>query len=389
MRDKAEMDAFERSRRLFERMSEARPRGLRPNGEAEDIGEPRLMSLSEVGMEELHWLWPGRIPLSKLTIIVGDPGLGKSVLSVALASTVSTGANWPDGSPGGPPAEVIMMSAEDDLSDTIAPRLAAAGADFSRVHMLLGMSVLDAKGNRVERAVRLDRDILALKRTFILKPNVRLFTIDPLSAYLGSVDSHKMGEVRGVLAPLADLAASHDVAIVGIHHPNKAINQSAIYRAAGSLGFVAAARAIHMVVRDRDNRNRRLMLPAKNNLSLDDAGLAFEIVSKMTDVGPQAVLAWDPEPVKLTADEAMETLDDRQREERSQLKEAVDWLCELFTPPVVKMEHMEIVKRGAEFGFNQKTLQRARSAAKLYWYRQPISRRYVWSTEPDPEKAKK
>jgi hypothetical protein len=52
--------------------------------------------MADVKPEAVRWLWPGRIPAGKLTILSGDPGLGKSFLTVDLAARVSRGMPWPD-----------------------------------------------------------------------------------------------------------------------------------------------------------------------------------------------------------------------------------------------------------------------------------------------------
>jgi RecA-family ATPase len=88
--------------------------------------------LSEVEPERVEWLWPGRIPKGKLSLVEGDPGTGKSALTADLAARVSTGGELPDGA-SCEAAGVVLLSAEDGLADTVRPRLDAAGADPSRV----------------------------------------------------------------------------------------------------------------------------------------------------------------------------------------------------------------------------------------------------------------
>ena len=52
--------------------------------------------LRTVDQKALKWLWPGRVPLGKVTLIVGDPGRGKSLLALDMAARVTRGAAWPD-----------------------------------------------------------------------------------------------------------------------------------------------------------------------------------------------------------------------------------------------------------------------------------------------------
>src|SRR5712692_4785507 len=67
-----------------------------PNPNPETPGQ----LLSEVETQYINWLWPGRIPLGKITILDGDPGMGKSLLAIDLAARVSTGQPMPDGTSG-------------------------------------------------------------------------------------------------------------------------------------------------------------------------------------------------------------------------------------------------------------------------------------------------
>jgi hypothetical protein len=117
----------------------------------------RVVCLSDVEPENIRWLWPGWIPLGKLTVLEGDPGLGKSTLALALAAAVSTGRALP-GSSAATPAAVVIVTFEDGLADTIRPRLDAAGADVSRVHAIQGI----APPEGLERLVCLPDDASAV-----------------------------------------------------------------------------------------------------------------------------------------------------------------------------------------------------------------------------------
>src|SRR5262245_30682212 len=83
---------------------------------------PVAVRLATVVPQPVEWIWPGRIPRGKLTLVIGDPGLGKSFFGLDVAARISRGATWPDGgrAPGG---TSVILSAEDGLADTIRPRL--------------------------------------------------------------------------------------------------------------------------------------------------------------------------------------------------------------------------------------------------------------------------
>lgn len=95
--------------------------------------------MSEIPELKPHWLWQGRIPLRAITILDGDPGLGKSLMTLDLIARVTTGRPMPDGTPGAfgtESANALLLTAEDDLTTTIRPRLRAAGANLAQVAWL-------------------------------------------------------------------------------------------------------------------------------------------------------------------------------------------------------------------------------------------------------------
>ena len=96
-----------------------------------------LTCLADVEPEEIHWLWPGRLPSRSIVTLAGDPGLGKSFLTLDITARITRGHPWPDlPEASNPPGSVILLSAEDDLAATVATRLVAAGADRSRIYTM-------------------------------------------------------------------------------------------------------------------------------------------------------------------------------------------------------------------------------------------------------------
>jgi len=158
-----------------------------------------------------------------------------------------------------------------------------------------------------------------VERAIEKTPDCRLVIIDPNTAYLGRVDSHNNAEIRGMLAPIAKLAAQLRVAVVAVTHLRKG-SGPAIYRSMGSLAFAAAARGVWAVAKDQENPRRRLFLPVKNNIATDVTGLSFDI--RPHGSGGALVVAWDRKPVEITADDAL----DPDSDESGSLAEAMEWL---------------------------------------------------------------
>ena len=330
-------------RRWQERLAAVGPAAHATNGA---LYAPVLTRLADVRPEAVRWLWPGRIALGKVTLIVGDPGLGKSFLSLDLTARVTLGSEWPDDPISHAPlGGAVLLNAEDDLADTVRPRLDAAGADVSRVVALAGVKSDDP--NDAQKPFSLERDLPALEQAILATPDCRLVVIDPISAYLGKIDSHNNSDIRGLLAPLAELAGRHRVAMVAVTHLNKSAAGKAMYRTMGSLAFVAAARAAWAVARDKADESRRLFLPLKNNLAADVSGMTYKIID--------GVVAWGPTPINIPADEALAI--DLPNVRGSDREAAAEWLLEALADG--PLDSNEVLKQGKENGFSEKTLRRA------------------------------
>ena len=97
---------------------------------------PCILPVSQLTPRSVTWLWPGRLALGKLAIVDGDPGVGKSLVTLDLCARLSTGRPFPDGSPGPSAGNCIVLNGEDDEEDTTRPRLEALGTDLDRVFVL-------------------------------------------------------------------------------------------------------------------------------------------------------------------------------------------------------------------------------------------------------------
>ena len=338
-------------------------------------GFPALVRMSEVKPELVEWLWPGRIALGKLTLIAGDPGLGKSFLTLDIASRVSSGSPWPDSpnnkmNSGG----VVLLNAEDGISDTIRPRLDCAGADVSRIVAIESIHVVGKSLNPHTRGFDLSTDLPAIEEAINSVDCCRLVVIDPITAYLGKTDSHNNAEIRGLLAPLSDLAARYKVAVVAVTHLNKSGNGPAIYRTMGSLAFAAAARAAWAVTKDKTNDKRRLFIPIKNNIAPNTGGLAYQIAS----IGINgANVVWESDPVTLSADDALSS--DRVEAGKPTEQDDVEvWLHSYLRDAPKRVN--DILKDAKNAGYSVATLRRAKAGLGVVSNKEGVdSACWVWS----------
>lgn len=203
----------------------------------------RITRACDVRVEPVEFLFTERVPIGALTLVAGDPGLGKSTWTAGLAAEVTVGRH-------GPAAPVLIANAEDSPGHVIVPRLAAAGADLERVEFF---AASDPASAAHERPFTLPGDVPRLE-AHAQRVGARLVVIDPLNAHLGEdVSTRSDHSVRRALAPLAAMAQRLRIAVVVVAHLNKAQGTDAIYRVGGSIGLVGGARSLLVFTRDPDD----------------------------------------------------------------------------------------------------------------------------------------
>lgn len=253
-----------------------------------------LVRLSDVQPENVSWLWPGRIPAGKLVMLDGDPGLGKSTLALTIAATVTQGGAWPDGSNCEIAGDVLIMSAEDGVADTIVPRLGAAGADLDRVHHV------EAHGHDGEPVHFSLANVVEIEDT-ITSVGAKLVVVDVLMAFLPG-DAHKDQDVRKVLGPLAKVAERTGCTFLLLRHLNKTKGSDPVYRGGGSIGIVGAARVGLAVIADPDDPEVRVLTCVKNNLAAAGSSLAFTLVPATVDGVDTSRVEWAGEDVRTASE---------------------------------------------------------------------------------------
>jgi hypothetical protein len=346
---------------------------------AENVSGLVLRCIADVEPRPVRWLWPGRIARGKVFMLAGHPGLGKSQLCVSIATIVTTGGLWPVDRTRSERGTVLIFSAEDDPEDTIRPRLEAAGADLTRVHVLEAVAVREADGSMKRRGFSLAEDMPRLAAKLAEMQDVALVIIDPISAFLGDTDSHQNAAVRAVLAPLADVAAKHGAAVIAVSHLRKSTAGEPMHNITGSLAFVAAARAAYIVAKDQADPQRRLLLPAKNNLGDDQTGYAFRIEPATLPSGiATSRVTWELERVTVTAEEALAPPEDR--EERSALEEAADFLRAILADAPVPAK--KVYAEANDAGHSQRTIRRAAKAAGVEQFKDGMKGGWLWKLAP-------
>jgi putative DNA primase/helicase len=347
-----------------------------------EIFKPIVTMLNTVAPQTVEWLWPNRIAIGKNNLVCGDPGLGKSLFALDVAARVSTGAGFPDAhhlerEPGG----VVVLTMEDDAADTLVPRLLAHGADTSRIAHVQGIAEVDGDGKAIH-GIDLTRDIDAVRAAAQQVPNCRLVIIDTIGDYLGKTDAHRNNEVRAVLNPLAALATECRLAILAIAHFRKGEGR-AIHAAMGSLAFVGQARVAWAITRCQTNARRRLLTCIKNNLAVDNSGLAYSIEPHGEDGSP--VLCWEAEPVRMNAEQAMAPPPRAKGRPPEVRDDAAGWLAQQLAQGPQPATQLLDDADGA--GFNRRTVQRAFNQLGCKRSKAGLRDPWVWSLPEDDTDA--
>jgi putative DNA primase/helicase len=280
--------------------------------------------MSDIEPEPVEWIWKNRLARGKITMVAGNPGLGKSQIGIDIAARISNGGEFSDGQRA-PIGSILILTAEDAAADTVRPRCEGASADLDRVHRLKAVVF---KGGHTT-TFSLQHDLVALGKKVKELGDVALVIIDPITSYMGGgreMDSHRNTDVRSTLEPLAAWAEQHNVAVLCITHPPKNAPAKAIHALVGSIAFSAAPRLVFLAIEDAEAQGRRLLLAVKNANGPKAPGLGYFIVETTIskDITTTCV-TWDNRPVTVTADEALAQTSGR---DTPALNEAVDFLRE-------------------------------------------------------------
>ena len=304
------------------------------------------------------WLWPGWIARGKFEVFGGGKGAGKSTIGYDLAARLTSGGQWPDGSPVGRPRDFLVWSGEDDIEDTIMPRFKVAGGDPDRLYYVDNI-IVDGKKRVFDPAIDMSM-LIELSREI---PDLGMIQIDPVvSAVAG--DSHKNAETRRGLQPLADLAKARDASLIGITHFTKGTQgRNPVERITGSLAFGALPRIVFGAVKGEDTAAPRSFVRIASNIGPDGGG--FEYTLQQQPVPGRDYLAQRVVWGKPLQGDAT-TLLGNTEQSASKFDFAVAWLTQFFlNEPGHQASKKEVTAGANANGINPSTLQKAMEALPI------------------------
>jgi hypothetical protein len=335
-------------------------------------GEPVIRTMKDIQPRKLEWLWPGKVLRRAVTVLDGDPGLGKSTITTDLTARVSRGWKMPPESgqaDGVQPQGALLLSAEDDPETTIRPRLDAAGADPGRIYIFEAI-----KEDGGERPPVLPWDMDLVEST-IDREQIALVVVDPFMAFLdGKLDAHRDQDVRRCMHRLKLLAERTGAAILVVRHLNKLIGGPAMYRGGGSIGITGAARGALIVGRNPQRPAECVLATVKCNLAKRPMALTYSL----EDEGGVARVGWGDE-CDLTADDIL----GHPGSKKKQTDKCVDYVLDILADGRMKSEEFEASCKAA--GFSERSIKTARKKLKVVATKDSFTD--VWWVSLPPEEA--
>ena len=299
-----------------------------------------IQTIAQIATEPVRFLTAPYLPLGKVVILQGDPGVGKTGVSLAITAALTTGTALPwDSEPYGI-CDVIFQSTEDGYGDTIRPRLEKLGADCGRVHVINESDYPLCMGDpRIEQA--------------ITKTGAKLVILDPLSQYMGAEMSG--AGVRPVMTHLAEMAARTDCTVLLISHLNKKGGKSQ-YRGLGAIDISAVARSVLTAGKIPGDEEIRVFVHSKSNLAPNGMSQAFGFDS--------SGLTWLGEH-EITLDELLEG---KSKEAKTDTQKDTAMAFLQATLADCDMPSTELMRSANAQGITEITLRRAKKAIGVKSY---------------------
>ena len=317
-----------------------------------------LETLNNIPAKSQGWVWKGVIPEGQLTLLTGEPGVGKSLIAMEAIARLTRGELGFTVNDRGEPGQVILFSGEDDIASVVRNRLEAANAKLPLVNVVVSDTNITSEKPRSGRT-RLDVDgqieSLELYLTLLRESGepCRLIVIDPANCFLDAMNGRNDAKIRETMVKLTELAHRTGAAILLTAMPFKGEKGKRGCWSPTSPVVAEVARSVWTIVRDPDEPDRRILLPIKTNLCKTPPGLGFTIEDQQ--------ICWEDAWVRQTAEEyeteVTETGRLHQVAAKSEVSRVSEWLkTRLHNAPV----YTSVLKTdAAEREISEATLKRA------------------------------
>ena len=318
---------------------------------------PDLVCLQDVQARPVSWLWEPFIPRAMMTMLSGDPGSGKSFIALSLAADLTRG-KLRDGRIV-EPQNVLYLSIENPVAESVRPRFDSLGGDPSRFFMLRGKSL---DGERLA-VILSDIDLL---RVALRQTGARLLVVDPIQSYLGSaVDLHRSNETRPVMDGLGRLAEETDCAILILRHLSKMGGGKAIHRGLGSIDLTGSVRSELLAGSLPDDPETRALVHVKSNVGRLGKAQGYRIDADGT-------FSWLGESTLTAGDLLAAPAGPGDRK----FVEAATWLSEILRDG--PRPQKAIQEQAEQDGFAYRTIRRAKESLSVRSFKESVRGPWMW-----------
>lgn len=257
--------------------SKTRPKDDSGEAPAFDF-EAGVSVLADIEWKNVDWLITGWIPRNMISIIEGDPGIGKSFFTQFLCTHIIKGTrlplHWQYGKKPAGSTCVLYIDLENDAGMVTKPRM-----------MDLGLTQEEQQRFFVfDRAFSLsDPDAVEALRQFILSRKgtpyeIGLVVFDTINTYMGDADTHKASDVQQSLSNVALIARETEISVILLRHLSKGSRDgAAIYKGQGSIGFAALARQVIRIAEHPVEDEVLVAKIIKTNISKREPALKFKL----------------------------------------------------------------------------------------------------------------
>lgn len=228
---------------------------------------PLPRSMADVVMRNINWITPGMFARGEVTIVEGDPGLGKSYMMQIAAMHICDGKPLPSETEYEPVQGRVAYFDTENTADTVTKlRLIENGAEC------LDNYWQGEEPFSVDDEEKWDRVSEVLED---FRPTMIVF--DTINIYIGSADTYRSSETQQALSYFKQWAQRFDCCVVLLRHLTKSSKEKALYRGQGSIAFTGLARVVLTVGLSPDDGDVRVVACTKNNIGPKIRSFTFRI----------------------------------------------------------------------------------------------------------------
>jgi len=334
---------------------------------------PRIYRATELAAaRQAEWLAKGRLPLNAVAILVGDEGIGKSLLWVWIVAAVTTGRPLPEfGVPARAPGLVALVLTEDEWAYTVRPRLDVAGADLDNV--LVICTEQDGSGAPV-----FPRDMHLVKEAAPMLVVVDAF-LDTVDRKFSMKDPQ---QARLALHPWKEAATATGASVLLLTHTNRVDSKSARDKY-GITGELRKKARVTLYAQE-DEDGRLVVGPEKSNISRKIPASMFTIepVQHWTptddDDGTVPRLVFVGESDKTAREHLEANYESAHSEDGGDRTEAEAWLEDYLTANG-DTSSIDVKQAARKVGIPERSVKRAAQTLGVVYEQQGFPRRTWWS----------